>query len=84
MSFDELLKRYKAKTCILSVEKLDDKHFGNIRVVAGNKAHCNDIEQITGHPFEPGCPYEMCFPKNPNSRISAAARRSAESRCIHM
>ena len=66
MSFDELLKRYKAKTCILSVEKIDDKHFGNIRVVAGNKAHCNDIEQITGHPFVPGCPYEMCFPKNPN------------------
>ena len=66
MSFDELLKSYKAKTCIISVEKLDDNHYGNIRVVAGNKAHCDDIEHITGHPFEPGCPYEMCFPKNPN------------------
>ena len=66
MSFDDLLKQYKAKTCVLSVEKFDDKHYGNIRVVAGNKAHCDDIEQITGHPFEPGCPYDMCFPKNLN------------------
>ena len=66
MSFDDLLKSYKAKTCVLSVEKFDDKHYGNIRVVAGNKAHCDDIEQITGHPFVPGCPYEMCFPKNLN------------------
>ena len=66
MSFDELLKNYKAKTCILSVEKLDDQHAGAINVVAGNQAHCDDILQITGYPFVPGCPYEMCFPKNRN------------------
>lgn len=66
MSFDDLLKRYKAKTCIMSVEKFDETHFGNIRVVAGNQAHCDDIANITGHPFVPGCPYEMCFPKNLN------------------
>ena len=66
MSFDEILKHYKAKTCILSVEKIDATHYGNIRVVAGNQAHCDDIAHITGHPFVPGCPYEMCFPKNMN------------------
>lgn len=66
MSFDEILKLYKTKTCILSVDKYEDNRYGNIRVVAGNKAHCDDILHITGHPFEPGCPYEMCFPKNMN------------------
>ena len=84
MSFDELLKNYKAKTCVLSVEKLDDQHAGAINVVAGNKAHCDDILNITGHPFVPGCPYEMCFPKNSNLRISALELLYAVSRCILM
>ena len=66
MSFDEILKLYKTKTCVMSVEKFDDSHYGNIKVVAGNKAHCDDILHITGHPFVPGCPYEMCFPKDMN------------------
>ena len=66
MSFNEILKMYKTKTCILSIEKTDDLHYGNIRVVAGNQAHCDDILQITGQPFVPGCPYEHCFPKNMN------------------
>ncbi len=66
MSFDEILKNYKVKTFVISIEKTDDSHYGNIRVVAGNKAHCDDIMQFTGHPFVPGCPYEMCFPKNLN------------------
>jgi diguanylate cyclase (GGDEF)-like protein len=66
MNFDEVLKLYKTKTCIISVEKYGDNRYGNIRVAAGNQAHCDDILHITGHPFEPGCPYEMCFPKNMN------------------
>ena len=66
MSFDVILKKYKTKTCILSIERLEGSVWGNIRVVAGNQAHCEDILHITGHPFEAGCPYEMCFPKNMN------------------
>lgn len=66
MNFDELLKNYKAKTCIISVERFSENDYGNIKVVAGNQAHCDDIAHITGHPFVPGCPYEMCFPKNLN------------------
>ena len=53
MSFDEILKLYKTKTCIISVDKFEDNRYGNIRVVAGNQAHCEDILHITGHPFEP-------------------------------
>ena len=69
MSFEEMLKKYKAKTCILSIEKIDETNYGNIRVVAGNQAHCEDILHITGHPFVPGCPYEMCFPKDMNFQV---------------
>lgn len=65
MNFDELLSHYKAKACIVSVEFFPDGTYGNIRVVAGNKAHCDDMASLN-HPFEPGCPYEACFPKNPN------------------
>ena len=66
MSFEEILKLYKTKTCIISVEKFEKGIYGNIKVVAGNQAHADDVQMITGQPFIPGCPYEMCFPKNMN------------------
>ena len=65
MDFDNLLSHYKAKACVVSVEFFPDGTYGNIRVVAGNKAHCDDMAGLN-HPFVPGCPYEACFPKNPN------------------
>jgi diguanylate cyclase (GGDEF)-like protein len=65
MDFDNLLSHYRAKACVVSVEFFPDGSYGNIRVVAGNKAHCDDMAGLN-HPFEPGCPYEACFPKNPN------------------
>lgn len=66
MDFDNLLSNHRGKACVVSVEFFPDGSYGNIRVVAGNKAHCADIEALTHHPFVPGCPYEACFPKNPN------------------
>lgn len=66
MDFENILSHHRAKACVVSVEMFPDGTFGNIRVVAGNQAHCADIEAITHHPFVPGCPYEMCFPKNQN------------------
>ena len=65
MDFDILLSHYRAKACIVSVEFFPDGTYGNIRVVAGNKAHYDDLA-ARNQPFEPGCPYEACFPKNPN------------------
>ena len=55
MKFDEILSNYRAKTCIMAVERLESGW--SIRVAAGNEAHCEDIRQITGHEFVPGCPY---------------------------
>ena len=65
MDFDELLSHYRSKTCVVSVEFFPDGTYGNIRVVAGNKAHYDDMAALN-HPFVPGCPYEACFPKNPH------------------
>ena len=75
MDFDNLLLPYKAKACVVSVEFYPDGTYGNIRVVAGNKAHCDDMAALN-HPFVPDCPYEACFPKNPNFEEHCF-------RCIH-
>ena len=66
MDFDKILSHYKAKACVMSVELFPDGSYGNIRVVAGNKAHCDDMEALRHTPFVPNSPYEMCFPKNQN------------------
>ena len=65
MDYNTLLEKYEAKACIISVEFFPDGTYGNIRVIAGNQAHCDDMA-AQGHPFVPGSPYEACFPKNPN------------------
>ena len=66
MDFDKILSHYKAKACVMSVELYPDGSYGNIRVVAGNKAHREEMESTQGRPFVPDCPYEFCFPKNQN------------------
>lgn len=64
MDFEKILKNYKTKTCIISVEKFPDGSYGNIRVAAGNKAHCDDVSALRGHPFVPDTPYEEWFQKD--------------------
>ena len=46
MDFVKLISRYKNKTCIISVESFPNGDYGNIRIVAGNKAHYDDMLQI--------------------------------------
>ena len=66
MDFNSLLSLYKSKACIVSVDFYENDTYGNIRILAGNKAHCEEMEQIQGRPFLPGSPYENCFPQNRN------------------
>ncbi|WP_163437931.1 sensor domain-containing diguanylate cyclase [Fibrobacter succinogenes] len=66
MDFDKILSHYKAKACVMSVELYPDGSYGNIRIVAGNMAHCEEMESTQGRPFVPDSPYELCFPKNQN------------------
>ena len=66
MDFESLLSKYEAKACVVSVDFYEDETYGNIRILAGNKAHCDEMEMEQGRPFIPGSPYEACFPQNRN------------------
>ncbi len=66
MDFDKLLSGYKAKACVMSVDILPDDRYGNIRIVAGNKAHCTDMLATMHKEFIPGSPYAEYFPENKN------------------
>ena len=66
MDFEQLLSAFQGKTCVMSVEAFPDGHYGNIRIVAGNQAHCDDMLQTMHRPFVPGSPYEAYFPQDKN------------------
>ena len=66
MNFDQILSPYKTKACILSVEDYGGGRYGNIRIAAGNKAHCDEMFQVMRRPFVPDSPYEQYLPQNGN------------------
>lgn len=66
MNFDKLINSYKSKACIITVERYADGTYGNIRIAAGNKAHCDDMLNVMHRPFIPDSPYEEYLPKNKN------------------
>lgn len=66
MDFESLLSGYKSKACILSVGTYPNGGYGNIRIVAGNKAHCDEMFHVMHHPFVPDSPYEEYLPQNKN------------------
>ncbi len=66
MDFERLLSGCKAKACVMSVDILPDDRYGNIRIVAGNKAHCDDMMATMHKEFIPGSPYAEYFPQNNN------------------
>ena len=66
MDTEALLKGYKNKTCIISVERFPDGKYGNVRIAAGNKAHCDDMLRVMGKPFVPDSPYYEYLPENKN------------------
>ncbi|MBO7472879.1 MAG: GGDEF domain-containing protein [Ruminococcus sp.] len=74
MDFQAFVDTFSAMTCIISIEKFPDGHFGNIRLVAGNKAYVDSIEdpnnfvsnQMVSNKFIPDSPYENYIPKDLN------------------
>ena len=60
MDFETILSEYKTRTCVMSVEKFEDGGYGNIRIVAGNKPHYDDMQQTMHKPFVPNSPYAEC------------------------
>ena len=66
MDFDSILSVYKSKTCIISVERTADGKYGNIRIVAGNKAHSEDMMNVMHRHFIPDSHYSEYYPENKN------------------
>ena len=77
MDFQAFVDTFSAMTCIISIEKFPDGHFGNIRLVAGNKAYVASIEdpnnfvsnQMVSNKFIPDSPYENYIPKDLNLKL---------------
>ena len=74
MDFQEFVNNIEPMTCVISVEKFSDGSYGNIRLVAGNKAYVDSIEnpenvssnQMLKNKFIPDSPYENYIPKDLN------------------
>ncbi len=74
MDFQNFVDRIEPMTVVISVEKFADGSFGNIRLVAGNKAYVDSIENpghmsaahMLNNKFIPGSPYEKYIPKDLN------------------
>lgn len=78
MDFQEYVEKFENMTCILSVEKLPDGGYGDIRIVVGNKAYISSIEDpqhisassMLSNKFIPNCLYEKYIPKDLNFEAS--------------
>ena len=72
MDFQAFVDCIDVMTCVISVELLEDGKYGDIRLVAGNKAYVKSIEQVWDGPqlmstkFVPGSLYQNYFPQDMN------------------
>lgn len=71
MDLKLIVESFKAATCVLSVKKLPDGGYGDIRIVTGNTPYLATIETsyVPGEPakkFIPNSPYETYLPKDMN------------------
>ena len=72
MDFQKFVDTFTTATCVISVEKLPDNDYGEIRIVTGNKAYVDSIEQVGEGPrlmlnkFIPNSEYQKYFPKDLN------------------
>ncbi len=72
MDFQKFVDSFQPMTCIVSIEKLPDGKYGEIRIVAGNKAYIDSIENMPDMPellskkFIPNSLYQNYFPHDLN------------------
>lgn len=72
MDFQKFVDGFLPMTCVVSVEKLPDGKWGEIRLVAGNKAYVDSIEKNPDAPkmlqnkFIPNSLYQEYIPKDTN------------------
>ena len=72
MDFQKFVDGFESMTCIVSVEELPDGQYGKIKIVAGNKAYVDSIENMPDAPqalsnkFVPNSEYTNYFPYDLN------------------
>ncbi len=75
MDFQKFVDGFHPMTCVMSVENLGDGKWGEIRIVCGNKAYVDSIENMPDMPeafskkFIPNSLYQDYFPQDPNFEL---------------
>lgn len=90
MDYQKLVDGIETMTCIISAERFPDGSCGNVRLVAGNKAYIDSIEntqnvtssQMLSNRFIPDSPYEKYIPKDLNFE-NAVFRCALEKKPYH-
>ncbi|MBR3015962.1 MAG: GGDEF domain-containing protein [Clostridia bacterium] len=88
MDFQKLVDSMGAMTCVVSVEKLDNGGYGDIRIVTGNKAYLDSIERPMGAvrmlttKFTPNSLYTNYLTRDLNFE-DYCYRAAVEKRCLH-
>ena len=72
MDFQKFVDGFHPMTCVMSVENLGNGKWGKIRIVAGNKAYIDSIENMSDMPkafskkFIPNSEYQNYIPQDSN------------------
>lgn len=90
MNFDEYLNACDSVTCVMSVEKKPDGGYGDIRIVAGNRAYIDSIERNENENadiakekvFVPNSLYTKYFPHELNFE-DFCYRAAVKKECLH-
>ena len=74
MDLQQIADSFEPMTCIMSVQVYEDGSYGNIRIVCGNKAYVDSIENpenisfagMLNNKFIPDSPYQKYIPHDLN------------------
>ena len=88
MDFQKIVDGMAAMTCIVSVEKLEDGGCGELRIVTGNKAYIDSIEnpapgaEMLTRTFTPNSLYTEYFTRDLNFE-DFCYRSAVQKKCLH-
>ena len=88
MDFQKFADGLGALSCVISVERLENDDYGEVRIVAGNKPYVDSIEHPQGGlemlttKFEPNQPYTKYLAQDLNFE-EACARAAIKKKVVH-
>ncbi len=88
MKFQSVVDGIDAMSCVVSVEKLENGHYGDIRIVTGNRAYIDSIENpapgthMLTTEFVPNSIYTRYFTQDLNFE-DYCYRSAVQKKCLH-